>query len=216
MGWSGDTLLEMSDGKAIRAHNLKRGHYLRSDIGTPVCVECVVLTKLENFGANGRHICSLNFAECVRADVDLDQYALSEKPSARGHSWNPVYVPGKFLQRSMNWRYIRDVAQKEGSVIEDEYTYDIVLTDENRHRLISIYGGIFIPGLGHNLTDSLIAHPYFGTISVINDLKLDPDYAKCGRVLISERNYIRSLDAMQTVQQIDLNAAKKREDCIIA
>ncbi|KAK3246115.1 hypothetical protein CYMTET_44336 [Cymbomonas tetramitiformis] len=215
MGWSGDTLLEMSDGKGIRAHNLKAGDRLRSDTGDAVRVECVVVTNIEQ-GAGGEGLCTLNFQENVRPDVNLDDFAASTRPLARGHHWNPIFVPGRLRKGSMNWRFIRDVALCEVGVKKDAFAYDIVLNSVDRRRLVSVFGGIFIPGLGHNIGDPLIAHPYFGTELVINDLKRDPAYAQSGRVVLLEKNYVRSQDAMRTVQRIVVSAGEDSEMCTVA
>eukprot|EP00854_Cymbomonas_tetramitiformis_P000602 gene602-1012_t len=213
MGWSGETLFEMNDGEAIRAHNVKRGDYLKSENGTSVCVECVLVTYMDV--TKGRNLCCLNFSECVRADVNLNDYAISQTPTATGHMWNPVCIPGRLIPDSMTWRYLKDVNKKHCGSETKEFIYDIVLEKEHRHSLISIYGGIFIPGLGHNRGEYIIAHPYFGTNAVIENIKAITTYDEYGRVLVNESDYMRTQDAIHTVYQINVQSDKISNACCI-
>ncbi|KAK3243041.1 hypothetical protein CYMTET_47310 [Cymbomonas tetramitiformis] len=198
MGWSGDTLLEMADGQAIRVHNIKRGALLRNDLGEAVEVECVVVTTRERrTRLHDEMLFALDYERHMSAHVNISDFSESHRPTARGHSWNPILVPRKSGFNS--WMYLHEASTSEEGSSTDTETYDLVLDGSQRDRLVSVFGNVFIPTLGHNLRDNVIAHPYFGTDAVIKDLKKIPGYDEDGRVVLYEHRYKRAQDVTNIV-----------------
>lgn len=212
MGWSGDTLLEMADGQAIRVHNLRRGIPLRDDLGNTVRVQCVVVTtKREERQRTGRdRLVSFDYEKHMSSNSRISEFRESHRPVARGHSWNPILVPGR--SKLGNWLHLKDACLSQEDAPNDTETYDVILEKGQRGRMISVFGNVFIPTLGHNHTDDVIRHPYFGTDAVIQDLEKVPGYDQ-GRAVICEEQYERSSDVTNIV--CGIRATPYTETCSV-
>ncbi|KAK3284450.1 hypothetical protein CYMTET_7894 [Cymbomonas tetramitiformis] len=198
MGWSGDTLLEMADGEAIRVHNLKRGVFLRDESGLSVRVECVVVTtRAHRKRLHDERIVAFDYAKHMSTGACISDFRESHRPTARGHPWNPVHIPGR--SGSGCWMYLREASASTEETPMDTETYDLILDKSHRGRLVSVFGNVCIPTLGHNRRDNVVMHPYFGTRAVIDDLEKMPGYQADGRVVLREEQYERTQDITNIV-----------------
>jgi hypothetical protein len=91
--------------------------------------------------------------------------------------WHPVRINGK-------WYFPKEYPLGIYDEYRCEYVYDFVL--DNGH--IVIINGIECVTLGHNFQEDIVKHPYFGTRSVIRDLKGMPGWNE-GRINIENSHF---------------------------
>ena len=87
--------------------------------------------------------------------------------------WHPV------RDRSGRWRFPHMLGERV--VVSASHVYNFVL--EPGHPTVLV-GGVPCAALGHGLTDPIVAHPYWGTRAVIDDMMSQPGWAE-GRVVLS-------------------------------
>jgi len=87
--------------------------------------------------------------------------------------WHPM------RDRSGRWRFPHMLGERV--VVSASHVYNFVL--EPGHPTVLV-GGVPCAALGHGLTDPIVAHPYWGTRAVIDDMMSQPGWAE-GRVVLS-------------------------------
>ena len=87
--------------------------------------------------------------------------------------WHPV------RDRSGRWRFPHMLGERV--VVSASHVYNFVL--EPGHPTVLV-GGVLCAALGHGLMDPIVAHPYWGTRAVIDDMMSQPGWAE-GRVVLS-------------------------------
>ena len=87
--------------------------------------------------------------------------------------WHPV------RDRSGRWRFPHMLGERV--VVSASHVYNFVL--EQGHPTVLV-GGVPCAALGHGLKDPIVAHPYWGTRAVIDDMMSQPGWAE-GRVVLS-------------------------------
>ena len=113
----------------------------------------------------------------VQKEVDMVTFPMGLKIT----SWHPMK-----LKEDGEWVFPVDVGVTEKIFVEAYY--NLVL--ESGH--IIELNGYQVVTLGHNFYDNeVIAHPYFGTHAVIDDLKSHPDW-ESGFVVLDEKDAVRS------------------------
>lgn len=113
----------------------------------------------------------------VQKEVDMVTFPMGLKIT----SWHPMK-----LREDGEWVFPVDVGVTEKMFVEAYY--NLVL--ESGH--IVELNGYQVATLGHNFYDNeVIAHPYFGTHAVIDDLKSHPDW-ESGFVVLNEKDVVRS------------------------
>jgi len=91
--------------------------------------------------------------------------------------WHPVRINGK-------WYFPKEYPLGKFDEYRCEYVYDFVL--DKGH--IVIINGVECVTLGHNFQEDIVKHPYFGTRSVIRDLKGMPGWNE-GRINIENSHF---------------------------
>lgn len=96
--------------------------------------------------------------------------------------YHPIYVGGQ-------WRYPLEIDKKINKSYTIDYVYDFVL-DKGHYVFIN---GIKVVTLGHDFKELKVAHPYFGSKKVIEDLQKKQGYSS-GQVEILNTDFIRKDD----------------------
>lgn len=115
-------------------------------------------------------VCVVSFANCVVQQMtSFDNLVITP--------WHPIYVCGV-------WRFPADYEPSSNKFMENK-VYTFIL---DKCHMIQI-NGVDACTLGHNFKGPVIAHEFYGTNLVVNDLKKFPDYTK-GLVELSDNNII--------------------------
>ena len=113
----------------------------------------------------------------VQKEVDMVTFPMGLKIT----SWHPMK-----LKEDGEWVFPVDVGVTEKMFVEAYY--NLVLESGHTVEL----NGYQVATLGHGFYDNnVIAHPYFGTHAVIDDLKSHPDW-ESGFVVLNEKDVVRS------------------------
>merc|ERR1719213_939911 len=87
--------------------------------------------------------------------------------------WHPL-----FNETTMRWQFPNMIGQRV--IVNTQYVYNFVLAPGFPTILVD---GIPCAALGHGLEAPIVAHPYWGTEAVIQDLMAKPGWEK-GRVVM--------------------------------
>jgi hypothetical protein len=90
-----------------------------------------------------------------------------------------LITPGHPIKLQNNWIYPRDLKQRQS--IQCEAFYNLVVSNDHR----AIINGTQVILLGHNYTQGILNHAYYGSNKVIEDLEKMPGFAN-GLVVIQQ------------------------------
>jgi len=160
----GDCLITMSDGNKIPLKNVKKGQMIMSlkedNIQTSAQVICVVETKITS------GLCEM---------IELTN-GLKITP------WHPIKCAFYDIEKGIivnDWVFPSSLTNT--TLIATQSIITLVL--DNHHN--ALINDIPCITLGHNFTNGILDHPYYGTSNVINDLKRHYGW-KSGHVLVKD------------------------------
>ena len=142
--FSGRCEATMADGSKMRLDAIRKGDsvLVSSESGETATVQCVVRTLVEGG--------SLKMVELS---------AEGSKSSLQVTEYHPVRIGGK-------WHYPCDLADAKEIPCDEIFSFVL----ESGH--VMLIEGIECVGLGHNFVDDVVvAHPYFGSQRIVEDLK---------------------------------------------
>ena len=87
--------------------------------------------------------------------------------------WHPL-----FNETTMRWQFPNMIGQRV--IVNTQYVYNFVLAPGFPTILVD---GIPCAALGHGLEAPIVAHPYWGTAKVVQDLMTKPGWAE-GKVVL--------------------------------
>lgn len=90
-----------------------------------------------------------------------------------------LITPGHPIKIQNDWTYPRDLKQRQ--FIQCEAFYNLVVSDDHRATI----NGTQVILLGHNYTQGILKHPYYGSNKVIEDLEKMQGFAD-GLVVIHQ------------------------------
>ena len=90
-----------------------------------------------------------------------------------------LITPGHPVKLQNDWIYPRDLKQRQS--IQCSAFYNLVVSNDHR----AIINGAQVILLGHNYTQGILKHPYYGSNKVIEDLEKMPGFAD-GLVVIQQ------------------------------
>lgn len=142
--------------------------------GETALVVCMVCTKVEGGKLNLVELPSKVTQQKggdVKDDGDGDSLLVTE--------YHPILLDGQ-------WQYPVDVSPSRSRTCEEIYSF--VLSSGH----MMVIEGYQCVGLGHNFTsDPVVAHPYFGSKRVLDDLRnADQTGYEAGRVTLRSRPFV--------------------------
>ena len=174
-----DCLITMMDGNKIPLKNVKRGQMIMSltedNIQTSAQVICVVETKITS-----------GLCEMIELPTGLKITA-----------WHPIKCAIHDIERGFienEWVFPSSLTTTK--LISTQSIITLVL--DNHHN--ALINDIPCITLGHNFTNGILDHPYYGTSNIINDLKRHYGW-KSGHVLVkdNEISYCKSKNKVSKI-----------------
>jgi Mg-chelatase subunit ChlD len=161
--FDGNGLVEMANGQKKKVKNLKKGDVVKSFKDTTATVVCVTEKEIANY-------------------FDVVKLGADKKKQLIITPYHPVRVNNR-------WQFPCNLGKLEECRDDLDVVYNLVL-DQSHTVFIN---GVECVTLGHDFVGDVVAHPYFGSTKVIEDL-MNVDGWEEGRVNLDGYTYIRNAD----------------------